>query len=182
MAESDMNKSSWQKPASQHTGGCDEKYRRFDRGTRPRALVADRGWKRRFEEPIPLPRGRQLFTLEDAGTYITKLPKAEHEAAEWVAAMRRWNESPPLLLESMMFCCGGCVVSWDGRTKIPVVEVIAPDGRKSLWVAAVTMAKAVAAVKEVIPTSYVATLAKQRLTITRKSEVLRRGEVRRITL
>jgi hypothetical protein len=34
-----------------------------------------------------LPRGRQLVTLEDAGTYITKLPKAEHEAAEWQAAM-----------------------------------------------------------------------------------------------
>jgi len=49
--------------------------------------VADRGWQRRFEDPIPLPRGRQLVTLEDAGTYITKLPKAEHEAAEWQAAM-----------------------------------------------------------------------------------------------
>jgi hypothetical protein len=44
--------------------------------------VADRGWKRRFEEPIPLPRGRQLVTLEEAGNYITKLPKAEHEAQE----------------------------------------------------------------------------------------------------
>jgi hypothetical protein len=44
-------------------------------------------WSRPFEEPIPLPRGRQLVTLEDAGTYITKLPKAEHEAAEWQAAM-----------------------------------------------------------------------------------------------
>jgi hypothetical protein len=49
--------------------------------------VADRGWKRRFDEPIPLPRGRQLVTLEDAGKYITKLPKAEHEAQEWLAAM-----------------------------------------------------------------------------------------------
>jgi hypothetical protein len=38
-------------------------------------------------KPIQLPRGRQLVTLEDAGTYITKLPKAEHEAAEWQAAM-----------------------------------------------------------------------------------------------
>jgi hypothetical protein len=44
------------------------------------------GWKRPFEEPIALPRGR-LVTLEDAGTYITKLPKAEHEAPEWQAAM-----------------------------------------------------------------------------------------------
>jgi hypothetical protein len=40
-----------------------------------------------LKEPIPLPRGRQLVTLEDAGNYITKLPKAEHEAAEWLAAM-----------------------------------------------------------------------------------------------
>jgi len=27
-----------------------------------------------------LPRGRHLVTLQDAGTYIAKLPKAEHEA------------------------------------------------------------------------------------------------------
>jgi hypothetical protein len=45
------------------------------------------GWQRKFDDPIPLPRGRQLVTLEDAGNYITKLPKAEHEAAEWQAAM-----------------------------------------------------------------------------------------------
>jgi hypothetical protein len=47
--------------------------------------VAD--WTREFDEPIPLPRGRQLVTLEDAGNYITKLQKAVHEAAEWQAAM-----------------------------------------------------------------------------------------------
>src|SRR5947209_20569438 len=45
------------------------------------------GWKRSFDDPIPLPRGRKLVTLEDAGTYITKLTKAEHEAPEWQAAM-----------------------------------------------------------------------------------------------
>jgi hypothetical protein len=45
------------------------------------------GWKRPFNDPIPLPRGRLLVTLEDAGNYITKLPKAEHEAVEWPAAM-----------------------------------------------------------------------------------------------
>ena len=44
-------------------------------------------WSRPFDEPIPLPRGRQLVTLEEAGKYITKLPKAEHKAAEWQAAM-----------------------------------------------------------------------------------------------
>jgi hypothetical protein len=51
------------------------------------AQVPERGWERRFDAPIPLPRGRHLVTLEDAGRYITKLPKAEHEAREWQAAM-----------------------------------------------------------------------------------------------
>jgi hypothetical protein len=50
-------------------------------------VTDDRDWKRRFDEPIPLPRGRQLVTLKDAGTCITRLPKAEHEAPEWLAAM-----------------------------------------------------------------------------------------------
>jgi hypothetical protein len=45
------------------------------------------GWKRLFDDPIPLPRGRELVT-KDAGTFITKLPKAEHEAPEWQAAMQ----------------------------------------------------------------------------------------------
>jgi hypothetical protein len=44
-------------------------------------------WSHLFDEPIPLPRGRQLVTLQDAGTYITKLPKAKYEAPEWQAAM-----------------------------------------------------------------------------------------------
>jgi hypothetical protein len=45
--------------------------------------MADRGWKRPFDDPIQLQRGRSLITLEDAGNYIMKLPKAEHQAAEW---------------------------------------------------------------------------------------------------
>lgn len=39
------------------------------------------------DHPIPLPNGRKLATLKDAGNYITKLPKAEHDAPEWLAAM-----------------------------------------------------------------------------------------------
>jgi hypothetical protein len=50
-------------------------------------LKPDKGWRRRFDDPIPLGRGRQLVTLQDAGAYITKLPKAEHDADEWQAAM-----------------------------------------------------------------------------------------------
>jgi hypothetical protein len=49
--------------------------------------MAANGWQRAFDDPIPIPRGRQLVTLQDAGTFITKLPKAEHDAAEWQAAM-----------------------------------------------------------------------------------------------
>jgi len=43
--------------------------------------MAAKGWKRPFDDPIPLPRGRELVTLEDAGTYITKLPKARARGA-----------------------------------------------------------------------------------------------------
>jgi len=49
--------------------------------------MPERGRNRPFDEPIPLPRGRELVTLEGAGTYITKLSKAEHEALESQAAM-----------------------------------------------------------------------------------------------
>jgi hypothetical protein len=50
-------------------------------------MISPRGWKRHFDDPIPLPRGRTLATLKDAGNYITKLPKAEHQVPEWQAAM-----------------------------------------------------------------------------------------------
>jgi hypothetical protein len=43
--------------------------------------------KRRFDDPIALPNGRKLVTLQDAGDYIIKLPKAEHEAREWAIEM-----------------------------------------------------------------------------------------------
>jgi hypothetical protein len=34
-----------------------------------------------------VPGRRPLITLRDAALYITKLPKAEHDAVEWQAAM-----------------------------------------------------------------------------------------------
>jgi hypothetical protein len=46
------------------------------------------GWKTPFDDPIPLPRGRQLVTLKDAGNYIIKLPKAEQKLEEWQTAMQ----------------------------------------------------------------------------------------------
>jgi hypothetical protein len=44
-------------------------------------------WDQGFDEPIPLPKGKQLVTLRDAALYITKLPEAEHDAEEWQTAM-----------------------------------------------------------------------------------------------
>jgi hypothetical protein len=63
--------------------------------------LAHRGWKRRFDEPIPLPRGRYLVTLEDAGNYITRLAKAGHEAkrmdAKGEGEMTKWTlKIPPV--------------------------------------------------------------------------------------
>jgi hypothetical protein len=65
---------------------------------------------------------------------------------------------------------------------IPIVVVTAPDGRKSLWLAAVARDNAVAAVAEVIPANHVATLTRHRLTLSRRSDELRPGEVRRVKL
>jgi hypothetical protein len=44
-------------------------------------------WSRAFDEPISLPKGKTLRTLRDAALNITKLPKAEHDAEEWQAAV-----------------------------------------------------------------------------------------------
>jgi hypothetical protein len=67
-----------------------EKSRRLERGAQARPTiggrVSDRGWKRTFDKPIQPRDGGELVTLQGAGNYIAKLPKAEHEAAEWQAA------------------------------------------------------------------------------------------------
>jgi hypothetical protein len=44
-------------------------------------------WDQEFFDPIELAGRKSLVTLRDAAEYITKLPKAEHEADEWQAAM-----------------------------------------------------------------------------------------------
>jgi hypothetical protein len=49
--------------------------------------MADPGWRREFDDPIPLPGSGQLVTLEDAGNYITNLPEADQELEEWRVAV-----------------------------------------------------------------------------------------------
>jgi hypothetical protein len=46
-------------------------------------------WDQEFYDPIKLRGLKALVTLRDAATYISpKLPKAEHDAPEWQAAVR----------------------------------------------------------------------------------------------
>ena len=47
-------------------------------------MKPDKGWQRRFDDPIPLPKGRQLVTLKDADRYI---PKAEQQIEKWQDAV-----------------------------------------------------------------------------------------------
>lgn len=45
------------------------------------------GWNQAFDDPIALPGRQPLRTLRDAALFVTVLPKAEHDAPEWQAAM-----------------------------------------------------------------------------------------------
>lgn len=42
--------------------------------------MPDEGCARAFDDPIPLPNGGELRTLRDAGNFIAKVPKREHDA------------------------------------------------------------------------------------------------------
>jgi hypothetical protein len=50
--------------------------------------MIDKAWHRSFDDPIPLPGGSELLTLlRDAANYMTKLPRREHDAPAWRAAI-----------------------------------------------------------------------------------------------
>jgi len=50
-------------------------------------VAVNSSWEQRFFDPITVPGRKPLVTLRDAAEYITELPKAEHEADEWQAAL-----------------------------------------------------------------------------------------------
>jgi hypothetical protein len=43
-------------------------------------------WSRSFEDPISLPDGRDLITLEDAANYILALPDRKAKTEQWKVA------------------------------------------------------------------------------------------------
>jgi hypothetical protein len=68
----------------------------------------------------PFPAAASSSTLKDAGTYITKLPKAEHEAPEWQAAMQAMilvaTKGAPTML-----------------ARIGIMESLEPSRRAGVW-------------------------------------------------
>jgi hypothetical protein len=80
------------------------------------------------EDPIDLPDGHKLVTLRDAATYITKLPKREHNAPEWQAAM----EALLIVAEQggpTMFARIGVMLALN-RHVVPMFE---SSGKKTHW-------------------------------------------------
>jgi hypothetical protein len=77
--------------------------------------MADKGWSRAFHDPVPLPDGGELRTLRDAGNFIAKLPKAEHDAPEWETAIRA------LML----------VVEHGGDTLLPRIAIMRTQSREA---------------------------------------------------
>ncbi|MEH2570086.1 hypothetical protein [Bradyrhizobium sp. AZCC 2289] len=51
-------------------------------------MPESRGWQRRFDDPIPLPRGHQFVTLNDAAGYIVALPAKTSAQEHWQLAMQ----------------------------------------------------------------------------------------------
>ena len=85
-------------------------------------MAAERGWQRKFEDPIPLPDERMLSTLRDAATFITSLPKTEALLPEWQAAI----EALMLVAERdgpMMFARVGVMRALKARVAWPLPRI-----------------------------------------------------------
>jgi hypothetical protein len=77
--------------------------------------MPDKGWHRTFDDPIPLTGGGELRTLRDAGNYIAKLSKREHDTFARRAA-----------IEALML-----VAEHGGDTMLPrigIMRALYPDG------------------------------------------------------
>jgi hypothetical protein len=77
-------------------------------------------WDHRFFDPIVLSDRKLLVTLRDAARYITKLPRAEHDATEWQAAM----EALLLVAEQREERC----TASGTREELALAVVICPSG------------------------------------------------------
>jgi len=63
-------------------------------------------WFRKFDEPIPLPNGRELLTLSEAADFIIGLPPEITALADWqiaMAALGQVSETGPTKLARIAF-------------------------------------------------------------------------------
>ena len=89
--------------------------------------MANNGWQRKFEDPIPLPDGRKLVAFRDAADYVMKLPKEESELPEWQTA-----------IEVLMLCSrgGDAMLARIGVMKAlnrHVERVFNPEHKETHW-------------------------------------------------
>jgi hypothetical protein len=84
-------------------------------------------WSTRFEDPIVLPDGRKLITLNDAADYVMRLSKKESDLPEWQTA-----------IEVLMLCNrgGDAMLARIGIMKAlnrHVERVFNPDRKETNW-------------------------------------------------
>jgi len=63
-------------------------------------------WSRKFDEPITLPHGQELVTLDEAADYIIALPPEIITLADWqiaIAPLRSVSEDGPTALARIAF-------------------------------------------------------------------------------
>src|SRR3974390_643819 len=73
-------------------GGAEGAFCRTGIAQKARAILV-MSWSRAFHSPIPLPDGRVLRTLQDAGESIQELPRETHERPEWQMAAQMLLEA-----------------------------------------------------------------------------------------
>jgi hypothetical protein len=90
--------------------------------------MADNCWQRKFEDPIPLPKGRQLVTLKEAADYIMKLPKNESDLPEWEARSRPRSTSSAAALTRLHLDLPSGRPSWCSLCSRRPAGVLGPYG------------------------------------------------------
>lgn len=72
------------------------------------------GWSRRFEDPIRLPDGRELVTLQDAADYVIGLPARVSAEEHWQIAMRH-----------LIWCAdeGGIMMTADIAMRLSLIHI-----------------------------------------------------------
>ena len=92
--------------------------------------MADAGWQRKFEDPIPLPNGKK-HTLRAAADPITSLPKKETDLPDWQVAMEALmlvSRSGPTMLARFPIMMALTVMSCG--CSIPSAKISAGGKRK----------------------------------------------------